>query len=257
MEFAGQAKPLTEDDFQRTATQIGCDVAAIKAVAEVESRGGGFLRDKRPKILFEAHIFSRMTDHAFDRSHPNISSRLWNKTLYGAGGARQYKRLGEAILLDRNAAPASASWGMFQVMGFNYKLCGFASVSSFVTAMMESEGRHLNAMAEFVSRRRLDDELRNHDWAGFASGYNGSSFKENRYDEKLAKAWRKHSTGAAWLTLRELQTALNRAGILPPLTVDGLMGRKTRKAIRAFQATKGLNVDGKISPALMVALTTV
>ncbi len=257
MEFVGEARTLTEADFERAAANVGCDVAAIKAVSEVESRGGGFLRDKRPKILFEAHIFSRMTDHAFDRKHKNISSRRWNRALYGAGGAHQYKRLGEAIALDRNAALGSASWGMFQIMGFNSELCGFASISSFVTAMMESEGRHLDAMTRFVKRRRLDDELRNHDWAGFAFGYNGSGFQENRYDEKLAKAWQKHSTGAAWLTPREVQAALNRAGANPPLTVDGLAGQKTRKAIRAFQAANGLNADGKISPALMVALAAV
>ncbi|WP_262919099.1 N-acetylmuramidase family protein [Niabella hibiscisoli] len=48
---------LTEKDFQDAARQLNCEVAAIKAVAEVESKGDGFLPTGEPKILFERHIF--------------------------------------------------------------------------------------------------------------------------------------------------------------------------------------------------------
>ena len=104
MDFVGDAAKLAESDFRRAAEELDCDEASIRAVAEVESRGGGFLRDDRPKILFEAHIFSRRTDHAFDRSHPDVSSRKWNKALYGPGGANQYRRLERAMALNENAA---------------------------------------------------------------------------------------------------------------------------------------------------------
>jgi two-component sensor histidine kinase len=50
---------LTEEDYKRAARRLGCSVAAIKAVAEVEAPGSGFLPDGRPKILFERHIFRR------------------------------------------------------------------------------------------------------------------------------------------------------------------------------------------------------
>src|SRR5687767_4373955 len=109
LEFAGPALPLSDADIATAAAELGVEPALIAAVAEVESAGAGFLRDKRPKILFEAHIFSRRTGHRYDGSHPNISSPTWNRALYGASGAHQYERLHEAIALDRKAALESAS----------------------------------------------------------------------------------------------------------------------------------------------------
>ncbi len=43
-EFAGSGATLNEQDFKRAADRLGCEVAAIKAVAEVECGGKtGFL----------------------------------------------------------------------------------------------------------------------------------------------------------------------------------------------------------------------
>ncbi len=61
------AKPtLTDQDFQDAANMLGCNVAAIKAVSEVESRQKGFYDNGEPVILFERHIFSKYTNHMFD-----------------------------------------------------------------------------------------------------------------------------------------------------------------------------------------------
>jgi len=61
----------------------------------------------RAKILFERHKFSRATSGRFDETHPGISNPVQGG--YGAGGAHQYDRLAEAILLDREAALEGAS----------------------------------------------------------------------------------------------------------------------------------------------------
>lgn len=122
--------------------------------------------------------------------------------------------------------------------------------------MVESEGGQLNAFVGFIKGRRLDDDLRSHDWAAFARGYNGSGYKENAYDQKMADAWAKHANGD-WLSDREVQAALNRAGADPALVVDGAAGAKTRKAIRVFQKTNGLAVNGRITPRLIQALLRV
>lgn len=196
MDFVGDAKRLEDEDIRLAAQRLDCDEATIRAVAEVESRGSGFLDDGRPKILFEAHIFSRQTEHAFDESHPDISSRRWNGALYGQSGAHQYKRLREAMALDEDAALRSTSWGMFQVMGFNFEACGYSSIEDFVEAMKRGEGDHLHAMTEYVRHYSLDQALRDHDWASFARGYNGPGFSDNGYDVKLAQAWLKYAEGA-------------------------------------------------------------
>jgi len=253
--FVGSGAGIGEDDFQRAADALECDVAAVKAVSDVESAGSGRLPDNRPKILFEAHHFSRRTGRVFDGSHPDISAPRWDRSLSN-GGAAEYDRLDQALRLNRNAALAAASWGRFQIMGFNYEICGYRSITAFVGDMVESEGGQLNAFVGFIKGRRLDDDLRSHDWAAFAHGYNGAAYKENAYDQKMANAWARHANGD-WLSDREVQAALNRAGADPALVTDGAIGAKTRKAIRVFQKTNGLAVDGRITPKLIQALLRV
>lgn len=192
------SKLLTEADFQRAADELGCDVPAIRAVAEVESSGNGFLSDgTSPRILFEAHHFSRLTEHQYDVSHPDISSRTWNRALYATGpnadarGIAEHRRLVRAVSLDRNAALQSASWGKFQIMGFNWRATGAMALQLFINDMYRDEGAHLDAFIGFVMHEGLAAALREHRWADFARGYNGSGFSANSYDTKLAAAWAK------------------------------------------------------------------
>lgn len=184
---------ITEADYQKAARKLGCEVAAIKAVAHVESLGGGFLPSDEPVILFEAHVFSRLTDHKFDRSHPNISSRKWNKRLYGRGGQHQHKRLQEAVSLNRDAALQSASWGKFQVMGFHWDELGYPLLRAFINAMYRGEPDHLDSFVRYIVTYGLVGHLRSKNWAAFANGYNGPAWAENDYANKMARAYRVYS----------------------------------------------------------------
>jgi hypothetical protein len=192
MEFAGAATPLEPRDIAATAAKLCCEPAAVRAVCDIESAGGGFLPDRRPKILFEAHLFGNLTGHRWDATHPNISSPSWNRALYGAAGAHQYERLAEAVSLDRNAALQAASWGMFQIVGMNFAACGFASVEAYVAAMCESEGAQLAAFAAFCVHEGLARFLAAHDWRQFARRYNGPGEAENDYAGRLGAAYRRH-----------------------------------------------------------------
>lgn len=181
---------LTNQDFIDAAAILNCSVAAIKAVAEVESSGDGFLSTDEPKILFERHIFSKRTNRLFDKSNPGVSDA--SPGGYGAVSG-QHKRLQEAVSLDRNAALMSASWGKFQIMGFNFALAGFNSLQEFITAMYQSEREHLIAFINFIKHTSLDDELRELRWADFARKYNGPQYQKNNYDTKLLAAYKKFS----------------------------------------------------------------
>ena len=74
LEFSGPATRMTDEAIVDAAAKLGCEVAAVKAVIDVAS-SGGFLPDTRPKILFERHYFSRLTDRKHDGIAPDISSR--------------------------------------------------------------------------------------------------------------------------------------------------------------------------------------
>lgn len=185
-------KFLTESDYQEAASFLNCKVAAIKAVVEVECAGRGFFASGKPKILFEAHIFDRLTGGKFRQSHPNLSSKNWNRSLY-SGGPAEYNRLEKAMQLNKDAALQSASWGLGQVMGMNYRVCGYANVKSMVDEQYISEGKQLITMCRFIKGNKLDGHLRQGNWKSFARGYNGNQYYVNRYDEKLAAAFNRHS----------------------------------------------------------------
>ncbi|GAB3335270.1 N-acetylmuramidase family protein [Marilutibacter aestuarii] len=185
---------LTDRGLERAARVLDVEVAALRAVVAVESAGQGFLPDGRPKILFESHIFSRRTGARFDRSHPELSTPMPARQFYARD---QYLRLYQAVQLDADAAIQSCSWGLFQIMGFNYQACGEASLHGFVLAMNHNEDAHLNLAANLIAERGWDRPLRRRQWDEFARQYNGPAFKENRYDEKLAAAYQRYAQGGA------------------------------------------------------------
>lgn len=185
--------PLTEADYHRAAVALDCEAAAIRAVADVECGGRtGFLADGRPKILFESHVFARLTGGRYNATHPDISTPNWIKNY--AGGAAEYDRLDKAMQLDREAALKSTSWGKFQIMGFNGDRVGFSSVDDFVAAQRKSEQDHLDAFVQFILSRGLSDELRQRRWDKFAESYNGPGYRRNRYDEKMAAAYARYTS---------------------------------------------------------------
>lgn len=190
-------RSLKDADIVSVAAHLGVEVPAIKAVYEVESKGSGFLPDGRPKILFEGHIFwSQLKKRGkdpiqFANTNEDILFPKWTKAYY-KGNALEYERLSRAKSIDYEAALASASWGTFQIMGFNYKACGHGSIPNYINSCYSSEGEHLKAFANFIASAGLLPFLKNKDWAAFAKGYNGAEYKQNNYDTKLANAYKKH-----------------------------------------------------------------
>ena len=178
---------LTEQDFIVAAATLGCSVAVVKAVCQVEAPKGGFLPSGEPTILFERHQCSKRTGRLFDISHPHISNQKPGGYL---GGQAEHDRLAEAVALNRHAALESTSWGKFQIMGFNHAPAGFASLQSFITAMYEGEGPQLEAFVSFIRHEGLAVFLRDRRWADFARRYNGVNFAINSYDTKLAAAYK-------------------------------------------------------------------
>jgi N-acetylmuramidase len=191
--YTGEA--LGPNAFAEAAASLGCEVAAVKAVAEVESRGSGFDAKNRPTILYERHVFARCCNPKgkFNASNPDISaSTPYPKGTFG-NTEQQWEKLAKAYALDPEAACKAPSWGIFQILGENHRACGFATALEYARAMTTSPVAHLKAFVGFVqSDRRLLKAIRERDWPGFALAYNGKGYEVYQYDKKIAAAYAKH-----------------------------------------------------------------
>ena len=190
------SKKLTTEQIQTIAKDNNIPYAALRAVIEVECKGSGFNSDNTPVILFERHIFRRQL---IANGKKALADRLVKErpdlcyTSMGAYGkySQQHDRLAQASKYDRTSALESASWGIGQVMGFHWKSLGYPTLQSFINAMYRDEASQLDAMIRYIKVNKLDVHLRNLNWASFAKGYNGASYKVNKYDEKLEAAYNK------------------------------------------------------------------
>jgi hypothetical protein len=242
MNFQNQGRPLNDGGMDQVCNILGVADPEVWAVLMVETRGFGFLQDRRPLILFERHIFHRLTNGSHDTGNADISSE---KAGGYVGGSSEYARLEKAMMLDREAALQSASWGIGQVMGFNYEVAGFATMDAMVEDMVKDENAQLLAMANFIKGNNLAGALQRRNWVSFARGYNGPEFKKNEYDTRLAAAHAKYKTILPDLALRTAQAALLYLGF-DPGPIDGQKGRRTRSALMQFQARSALPETGEL-----------
>lgn len=214
---------------------LNTHAAELFTVIAVETKGCGFLSDRRPQILFERHIFHRLTHGVFDDgdiSDPKPGG-------YGASGAHQYDRLARAIGKDRVAALQSASWGLGQIMGENFRPAGFGDVGTMVDRMMAGEDQQLSALASFLLNNKLHILLKAHDWPAFARGYNGPNFVINRYDQLLRGEFQRlTTTGLPDLVVRAAQLYLSYLGF-DPHGIDGIAKPSTLSALADFQTKHG------------------
>lgn len=257
--FTGRGSPLSKDGYGQALKNLDVTEAALWAVLAVETRGFGYLPDRRPLILFERHKFHNATDGRYSRSHPDISN---GRSGGYEGGTAEYSRLKRAMLLDRRAAIESASWGLGQVMGFNAVRVGFDSAEAMVKAFIESEDAQLAGMVSFIIERDvLHRALRAKNWERFAFFYNGESYSKNRYDIKLGKAFDRFSSDALPdLTTRAAQARLVYLGYNPH-GIDGILGKGTTSALLAYQRAHNkagrkprLREEGKLDDTTAAAL---
>jgi N-acetylmuramidase len=249
--FTGAAEPLSKAGVVAVLDDLGVSVPELLAVLAVESKGCGYLPDRRPVILFERHYFHRLTGGAFSAAHPDISNATPGGYL---GGAQEYTRLEKAVALDRDAALRSASWGAGQIMGDNFRACGFDDAQSMVSAMMASEDAQLAAVGAFLKSKNLVPVMQAHDWAKLARAYNGPAFAKNKYDIRLAGAFEQYAAGALPdIDVRRAQLYLTYLGFAPG-GVDGLYGKRSRDAVLAFRQASGVGSGERIDKALLDAL---
>ncbi|MER8667618.1 N-acetylmuramidase domain-containing protein [Mesorhizobium sp. M1156] len=277
--FKGAAKRITDRDIPRIGALIGVGEDEVHAFMDVEAAGSGFDRYGRPKMLFEPHVFYR------NLSGAKRTAAVKAGLAYAKWGAKpypkdSYPRLVAAMAIDEAAALKSASWGLTQILGENFKAAGFPSVQAMVQAFIDDEAAHLEATVKLLVAWKVDDDLRAHRWPVVAETWNGPGYKKNRYDSKLATAYAKwqrlkdtpyspdvpakpakptEAAAPAVLavdkeTIARVQQQLKDLGYTEVGGIDGKGGTMTATAIRAFRAENGLPDGDGIDDALLLAL---
>lgn len=253
--------------ISRLAKDLGCQPAALQAVAEVESNGQVFALvngRNEPLIRWEGHYFdARLTgaERALARKQGLASPRA-GAVKNPASQAERWKLLTRATQINKQAALESFSIGLGQVMTAHWKRLGFDHVQDMIALARSSAGGQIEIMARFIDKSGLADDLRRLDFTAFARGYNGPAYARNAYNTKMAAAYR-HMAGAAPVSaaqgmlrmgssgarVRDLQTLLVRAGYA--VTVDGDYGPATRDAVKDFQKAQKIVSDGVAGPETM------
>jgi len=173
---------LTKDQIIYLAKINGYEYAALKAIIDVESGGKGFADDGKIIIQFEPSWFKRKA--------PYTPSGLWSLNKVEKQSA-EWIAFNNAFTLNADAAMESTSIGLMQVMGFHWKLLGFKSVGEMWDYAKESEANQLEIAIRFIKQnKKLDQALKNKDWATVAYYYNGEKYKQFKYDTRLASAYR-------------------------------------------------------------------
>lgn len=263
--FKGAARRLVAIDIALVARSIGVGEDEVRAVIEVETAGGGFDKEGRPRMLFEPHVFYRELSDGSKRRAAQSSGIAYVKWGMASYPVDSYPRLALAMKIDPTAALRSCSWGLGQVMGFNHKAAGYASVGDMVTDFCDREAAGLEGMIRFIESEGLDDDLQRHDWSSFARGYNGAGYAKHGYHTRLAKAfdrWQqvpdvllnplkalppRVGMGSRGVEVKRAQRLLSELGY-DPGPIDGWFGDLTHRAAYAFQLDIGIKMDAIVGP---------
>ncbi|MDX1919034.1 MAG: N-acetylmuramidase domain-containing protein [Candidatus Caenarcaniphilales bacterium] len=187
-------KDLLCQDF---AHQYRIEPALLRSIVEVESRASGFYpagHEFAGKCLvrFEADWFQRYAG-AKPAFLPSSVSVQEAKTNPKYNGRAAYEK---ALSQNRDAAIQGTSFGLGQVMGLNFQGVGYASPSTFATAMETSEYDQLAAMVRFVAADSvLMEAARKLDFETIARRYNGPNYAKHNYHIKIRDAYIKYSGG--------------------------------------------------------------
>ncbi|MDE6510891.1 MAG: N-acetylmuramidase family protein [Muribaculaceae bacterium] len=177
---------LTEEDFKSVAEELGVEVAAIKAVVKIEAgpKLQGFWAPGVPVANYVQSLYNKYSAKTKGRKvDAKVPSGLSGYAL------KEWTSLTNARKKNADAADMGTYWGMFQIGGFNYKLCGCKSVQEMVEKVCESEFSQLEMFAVFIRNSGMLDALRKKDWAAFARKYNGPSYAKRGYHTRMAKEY--------------------------------------------------------------------
>ncbi len=188
-----EAPAVSAGDLRQIALDLGCTERQIKAVAKVESAGGGWDDAGLLKCLWERHYLWRRVKMAVPfLSNPTPGGYTIDADKDGINDS--WEKLADATgRFGFNTAAECASFGKFQIMGAHWQALGYRSVADFIWRLSRGENEHYRAFAKFIEVNGLVPALRAvsgdmGDCTAIARGYNGKG--QRGYDERIADAYR-------------------------------------------------------------------
>lgn len=189
---------MVDADFHAAADRLDVQFAAIKAFWKLESNGVPFVNGRAP-ILPEPHRFSKVTKGFFDKQFPNYSFPVWNKKWYPATqDARwdvilQWYRMLARAGMPIDAAFMAVSYGGPQILGENYRLCGYSNPWAMAEAFARDEATQMFGFEAFIKNAGILPLLRKvkandiKTIEPVVARYNGTAYKLNGYHTKFQK----------------------------------------------------------------------
>lgn len=180
--------------FESCAQRLQIEVACIKAFAEVESSGNGFLPSGKIKIQYERHWAYKLLKRkgvdadALSATYPDLIHKHPGAYKSDEGDWLKFYAMAK---IDRDVAIQCCSWGTFQVMGFHYQRLGFRNTEEFLAAMDVNANKHLELLVVFIEGDgALHRALKAKDFATTATIYNGP--KHGDYDKRMQRAYNRY-----------------------------------------------------------------
>lgn len=166
-------------------------LARLLAIIEVESSGSGFGKDGRLLLQFEPNVFSRRSGVPLDK----LNKWTWDENKVDVQ-SKEWLAFEDASKLNPIIAMESTSWGLPQIMGFNFKLAGYQDVKSMVESFKVSEYNQIKGLLNFInSNRALYNAIITGDYEKTSEIYNGRHHRElaakngwKPYPDKLKEA---------------------------------------------------------------------
>lgn len=189
--------PLKAEDYEEIAAELGVETAAIRAIVDIETGRihRGLNEDGSPVINFDLAIFRRTASKrgiSLKKHSSSPALKALDVKRYGSQQAAHHARLAAAMEIDSAAAIESTFWGMFQIGGFNWKLCGMPSPQEFAARSGRSEYDQLKLFSNFIRNTGMLPYLKKKNWAAFARAYNGPSYAKRGYHTRMAKAYKQY-----------------------------------------------------------------
>lgn len=179
----GNGCNISDNDYETAAKELGVEKEVLMAISKQESKGSSFKAVKQATILFERHKMYRLlikkgntkaSVDALSKKYPSIV----NEDSGGYNDMTSYDKLKTAKSIDYDCAVQSCSWGKFQVMRFHYANL-YSSPRELEKAMNMCELQQFKYFVLYLKKTNgMVDALKNKNWEGIATLYNGSKWKE-------------------------------------------------------------------------------